>query len=155
MEEDYYDEKLKRSEHAYKICFWSFIIAFIVAMCLAFTSCKSVQYVPVPEYHHDSIYITKVQYDSIFKHDSVFVKEYLHGDTFYVEKTKWQTLYKYKMVYDTVYVERIDSVPVPYPVERKLSRWEQTKIDWGGTAILCLAILLFIVIWLVISRLKR
>ena len=50
----------------------------------------------------------------------MFVKEYLHGDTFYIEKTKWQTLYKYKMVYDTAYVERVDSVSVPYPVERKL-----------------------------------
>ena len=153
--DEYYEKKFEKNVYSYKACFWGFIATLIMMVVMLLTSCKSIQYVPVPEYHHDSIYITKVQYDSIFKHDSVFVKEYLHGDTFYIEKTKWQTLYKYKMVYDTAYVERVDSVSVPYPVERKLSRWEQTKIDWGGTAFMCLAIIIFIVIWLVISRLKR
>ncbi len=28
-----------------------------------------------------------------------------------------------------------DSVPVPYPVERELTRWEKTKMDFGGAAI--------------------
>lgn len=30
---------------------------------------------------------------------------------------------------------KTDSIPVPYPVERELSRWERTKIDYGGFAI--------------------
>lgn len=30
---------------------------------------------------------------------------------------------------------KADSVPVPYAVERKLSRWEQAKLDLGGWAI--------------------
>lgn len=39
-----------------------------------------------------------------------------------------------------------DSIPVPYPVERKLSRWEQAKMDFGGFALggmaaaLCIAV---------------
>ena len=43
-----------------------------------------------------------------------------------------------------------DSIPVPYPVERKLTWWEQTKMDFGGFALggvaaaLCIA-----VIWLI------
>ncbi len=27
-----------------------------------------------------------------------------------------------------------DSIPVPYPVERKLTKWERTKMDFGGIA---------------------
>lgn len=30
---------------------------------------------------------------------------------------------------------KVDSVPVPYPVERELTRWEQVKMDAGGIAI--------------------
>lgn len=42
-----------------------------------------------------------------------------------------------------------DSIPVPYPVERQLSRWEQTKMDFGGMAIGALAIALCAaVVWL-------
>lgn len=32
-------------------------------------------------------------------------------------------------------VERVDSVRVPYPVERELTRWERVKMDFGGAAI--------------------
>lgn len=30
--------------------------------------------------------------------------------------------------------EKLDSVPVPYLVERELTRWEKTKMDFGGIA---------------------
>lgn len=45
---------------------------------------------------------------------------------------------------------KADSIPVPYPVEKPLSRWEQTKMDFGGfalggiAAVLCIA-----VVWLI------
>lgn len=43
-----------------------------------------------------------------------------------------------------------DSIPVPYPVERDLSRWEQTKMDFGGAAIGATVVVLCIaVIWLI------
>ena len=47
-----------------------------------------------------------------------------------------------KVIYrdSTVYVNK----PVPYPVERKLSGWEQLKIDHGGQALVLLALLIFL-----------
>ena len=45
---------------------------------------------------------------------------------------------------------KTDSIPVPYPVEKKLTRWEQTKLDVGGMAIGGFAIALCIaVVWLI------
>lgn len=45
---------------------------------------------------------------------------------------------------------KADSIPVPYPVERKLSRWEQTKMDLGGIAMGGVAVALCVaVIWLI------
>lgn len=45
---------------------------------------------------------------------------------------------------------KADSIQEPYPVERQLTRWEQTKMDFGGMAIGGLMIALCIaVVWLV------
>ncbi|MCM1333194.1 MAG: hypothetical protein NC248_11370 [Bacteroides sp.] len=54
-----------------------------------------------------------------------------------------------RRVIDSLSCIRRDSVPVPYPVERKLNRWEQTKQDWGGFAITAVAAIICIaVVWL-------
>lgn len=43
-----------------------------------------------------------------------------------------------------------DSIPVPYPVERRLNRWEQTKQDVGGYALVALAVVVCVaVVWLI------
>ena len=43
-----------------------------------------------------------------------------------------------------------DSIRVPYPVERKLSRWEQAKMDFGGMAIGATVLLVvFVIAWLI------
>lgn len=43
-----------------------------------------------------------------------------------------------------------DSIPVPYPVEKKLTPWQQTKMDFGGVAIVVLvSIVCIAVVWLV------
>lgn len=45
---------------------------------------------------------------------------------------------------------KADSIPVPYPVEKKLTRWEQAKLDVGGMAIRGSALALCIaVVWLI------
>ena len=49
---------------------------------------------------------------------------------------------------------KVDSVPVPYPVERPLSKWEQVKMDVGGIAIGAGAALLVAVIALLVWLIK-
>lgn len=45
---------------------------------------------------------------------------------------------------------KADSIPVPYPVERKLTKWEQTKQDVGGYALVALAAVVCVaVVWLI------
>lgn len=56
---------------------------------------------------------------------------------------------------DSLASEKVDSIPVPHPVEKKLTRWQQIKIDWGGWTMLVLVISIFIIIWLVIKKLQR
>lgn len=45
---------------------------------------------------------------------------------------------------------KADTIPDPYPVEKPLSRWEQSKMDFGGFAIGGIAVALCIaVVWLI------
>ncbi len=152
---DYYDEKLMRSGDSYRavgICLVG--IATLVIFALL-SSCTTTKYVPVVEHHTE--YVTKtdtfIQKDSIFCHDSTYIHD--KGDTVLIEK--WHTKYIdrwHESVRTDSFIKR-DSIPVPYPVEKKLTKWQQTKLDWGGEAILALMVLMFIIIWLIIKRVQR
>lgn len=111
----------------------------IVALALL-CGCKSVEYVPVIEHHTDTLIQTKVQYDSIYVHDSTIVEK---GDSI-IKIEHWHTKYVLKEVHDTTYVAKTDSVPVPYPVkeyiEKPLSA-TQKRMMWIG--IITLAVVIF------------
>lgn len=108
------------------------------------SGCKSVQYVPVETVRTDSVYIDRYQHDSIYQRDSVFVNRWTAGDTVYQDKVVWKYVYRDKVVYDTVAILRSDTVRVPYPVERRLTKWEQVRLNVGGWAIGCMVITIII-----------
>ena len=91
------------------------MLAAVAVLALLMCSCKSIEYVPVieKEVHHDSIYFTQLQRDSIWLHDSIRVEA--KNDTIKIEK--WHTKYIEKLRVDTTYVAKVDSVPVPYEVK--------------------------------------
>lgn len=130
---------------------WAIVVAWImiIAMCC---SC-STQYVPVETVRYDSVFLARIQKDSIFVQDSVFIKE--KGDTVFVDKFKY--IYRHIIKIDTVYVEHRDSIQVPYPVEKKLTRWQQLKINAGGyfLAVLMLIGLGYIIRWIIRKCRKR
>ena len=112
-------------------------IAMVAAMLLTWSLCScSTQYVPVESVRYDSIFIEKLKKDSIFVQDSVFIRQ--KGDT--VFKDKFKFVYKYVLLRDTMLTVRRDSIPVPVPVEKKRTWWEQTKIDVGGYAVTIIVI---------------
>ena len=55
---------------------------------------------------------------------------YVKGDTVidWRDRVKWRD----REVHDTIYIEKVDTICVQYPIERKLTRWEQTKLKLGG-----------------------
>lgn len=119
------------------------VVGFIVALliCALFGSCTTTQYVPVPEYHTDTVHISHNTRDSIYMHDSTYIKE--KGDTFYMEL--WHTKYVEKQVHDTIYQSRTDSVPKPYPVVNVVERELTTKQK--GLMILGAFALIAIIVW--------
>lgn len=129
------------------------IIPYIILSLLA--GCKSVQYVPVETVRTDSIYVDRYQRDSIYQRDSVFVNRWIAGDTIYQDKVVWKYVYRDKVKYDTVAILRSDTINVPYPVECKLSKWEQLKLNVGGWAISIIIIIVLIVMGCMVYKLKK
>ena len=109
------------------------IVMAVAFLALLMCSCKTIEYVPIVEHetHHDSIYFTQIQRDSVWLHDSISVKE--NGDTVLIEK--WHTKYREKQVHDTTYVAKVDSIPVPYEVIKevpaKLSKTQKGLMTLG------------------------
>lgn len=132
---------------------FAFMLAVAFIMLMMLQSCRT-KYVSVPEYHN--VYVNK--HDTLTKHDSVYQKEfvdrYVKGDTIYLTKTKVD--YRFRNLYKTRYRDslKIDSIRVPYPVERKLNKWESIKMEVGGWAIgglsaVVIALIAYIVAWLI------
>ena len=100
----------------------------IIVLTSAIWSCRSVKYVPVETVKYDSIYINKVQVDSVYHRDSIYVVD--KGDTVFLYKDRY--IYKYKDRIDTLYVTNTDSIQVPYSVEKELTKWQKIKLELGG-----------------------
>ena len=118
------------------------VLVIILGMLVlwALCSCTKTEYITVEKVRTDTTYINKVQRDSIYLHDSTFVK--VAGDTVWIER--WHTKWQNHLEHDTVYKARTDSVPVPYPVtkyvEKKLSWFQKTLIGVGILSIMALVI---------------
>jgi hypothetical protein len=101
------------------------------------TGCKS-KYIPVPEYHEIVVHHadTLLRVDSVQLRDSVIIR--LQGDTIVQEVWRWRDRVKHdtRIVYrDSL---RVDSVRVPYPVERKQTAWERTMQNVGKISLIIL-----------------
>ena len=117
--------------------------------------CTATKYVPVETVRTDSVYVDRFARDSVYLHDSVFVSRWAQGDTVYVDKVVTKYMYKDRWRYDTVAVVRTDSVRVPYPVEKELSWWEETRMHSFPILVAIVAVLAFIIAWLVKKLRKK
>ena len=117
--------------------------------------CTTTRYVPVPSVSVDSVYIDRFQRDSIYQRDSVYVNRWTAGDTVYQDKVVWKYLYRDKVKYDTVSVLRSDTVRVPYPVERRLTKWEQVRLNVGGWVIALVVITILVVVGWAIYKIRK
>ena len=97
-------------------------------------SCKTRSHViTVPgDVKTDTVYKSLLRTDSVMIYDSIHVRE--TPDTVFMEK--WRNKLIIRKEHDTIYHHSVDTIKVPIEVEKKLNRWQRTKQDWGGFAIL-------------------
>lgn len=119
-------------------------LIFAIILSVVIVSCKTKEYVPVVEHHTDTLRVVQHHRDSIYLHDSTFVREYIQGDTVRIVTEMWHTKYRDRLKTDTLYRSRTDSVPVPYPVIKEVKK-PLTMIEKGlmGIGIASIVGLLF------------
>lgn len=133
----------KNKEKAYQGCGLALVALVLLLVGWLICSCKSIEYVPVvqKETHTDSIYLTKVQRDSIWLHDSIRVEA--RNDTVRVDR--WHTKYVERLLHDTLYLSKRDSIPVPYEVVKevpaKVSKMERAFMWLGILSLMALTLL--------------
>lgn len=126
--------------------FWGILACVVLTLLFG---CTTTRYVPVPSVSVDSVYVDRWLRDSVYLKDSVFVNQWTQGDTVFVDKLVTKYRYKDRWRYDTVAVVRADSVRVPYPVEKDLSWWQQTRLAAFPILTVAIIVLAFIIAWLV------
>ena len=155
-------------EKVYKRFFWAFT-TFVLTMgtALFMLSCKT-EYVPVEtshtehHWHTDSIKevdsVIHERHTTIMQLDSAAMAQYgirlKNAERAWLVKS-WElerqieNLQRLTAIRDTVR----DTIQVPYPFEKKLSKWQQTKVDWGGWAML--GVLVVIILFFVFALRRR
>lgn len=157
------------------------LILCIVAGILISGCSPKVQYVPVESVtsRTDTVYSVKVRVDSvksierIFESDNCYdsvapildsLNRVIGWDRYHFRETTKindREMERLRAENDSLKAVKRDSVErmVPYPVERPLTSWEQTKMDFGGMAIgglmaLGLVVIAFAV-WLIKVKRRR
>lgn len=151
-----------------------FLLGMLVLLASAVCSCSRVQYVPLPSVSQvkdsvnliDSVSIRYevVKVDSVRIKDSTVIVQDKDGniimEKYYRETERYRSLEndynELKRRYESLKAEKRDSVPVPYPVEKELSRWQKLKMDAGGIAIVVVLLALAASgVWLFLRLRKR
>ncbi len=121
----YPDEDPIRIIDRFLTCAIALIVILIIAIMASACSPRVIETI---HYQHDTTYVERVQIDSVYKRDSIYVKD--KGDTVYIYKELWREKYKY--LRDTVAVVRVDSVAVErekiVEVEKPLSKWKSWQL---------------------------
>lgn len=159
------------------------LLLVAIFFAVLFTSCSHRTYVPLQSVRTDTVYMARKDSvhikdslvvrqvinvrDSVAIHDSVVIVKNEQGEVkerlIVRYRDRWHatqdnlTLQKmidrYKASNDSLRAVKRDSVSVPVPVEKKLTRWQKIKMDVGGWAIgamstFILAVVGYIVVWL-------
>jgi hypothetical protein len=124
--------------------FWMIFLLGLMILGML-TSCKT-KYVAVPEYHQTIV----SKHDTLVARDSIYVK-----DSFYVEKSgDTVTMYKTRYIYIDRWRDKIisrdsikvDSVRVPYPVEKEISLFKKIRFGVNGLLVGVILLIMFLVI---------
>lgn len=158
--------------------FWQVALYVIGILLVAFflSGCKSSFHTMKPEVSlletDSSTSETKqnvLAWDSIVKRDSTYVKDSVAtrkvGDTIFVDRWHWEYIYDFfhleKMNLETNqqqdfrFIARADTIKVPYPVERKLTKWEEFELKYAAWAMGATCVLLVLFVFVIYRRFKN
>lgn len=112
----------------------------VIAMAILLVTACSPRIVEHIRVQRDTTYIERVQVDSLYIRDSVFIRE--KGDTVYQYRERIRD--RYRFIHDTTFIHRTDTLMVEKErlVEKQLSRWQSFSITFGRIAMIIFALAL-------------
>lgn len=122
----------------------------LLTLATCFVSCRT-QYIPVESVRIEYKTRDSIRYDSIYQRDSIYTL--MKEDTVYQYRYKY--LYRYLTTNRTDTILKNDSIRVPYPVEKKLNRWQSLKMELGGWAFGIVITFLLAIIGRIVYRSKK
>ena len=99
-------------------------LAILTLASMLLCGCSATKYVPGETVRTEKEEVTRWRTDTVTQGDTRLI--YIKGDTVIDRRERWRD--RVREVRDTVYVERTDSVAVPYPVERQKTSWEEFRL---------------------------
>lgn len=156
-----------------------FIALFVLTVLLLMGGCTTTKYVPVETVtsRTDTVYSAKVRVDSVkvieriyesdTRYDSIApildsLNNVIGWDRYHFRETTKKDereMARLQSLVDSLRAVKQDTVVkcVPYPVERKLTKWEQTKMDFGGMFLggMVVAVIAAVVIWIVKRKRRK
>lgn len=90
---------------------------------------------------------------SLFEIKSRIIYTLVKGDTVYQHRYKY--LYRYLTTNRTDTILKSDSIRVPYPVEKQLTRWQILRMELGGWAFGIIILFILIIIGRIVFKLKK
>ncbi len=127
-----------------------FLIALSVILLMCLSGCKT-KTVTVPEYHTQYVVRTDTveRTDSVYRRDSVWV--YQRGDTVYKGRLVFLDRFQYRNRVKTDTFIKRDTVYLPKPAERNLTKWEKRYISLGkyslGAIISTISVIIAYAVW--------
>lgn len=114
-----------------------------ILLCSCGTS-RHVQMQVAEHIHKDTVYLSNIQYDSIYIDNARYVDR--SRDTIFIKETQLQ--YKYKLLRDTISIVQRDSIPYEVRITKvKEGKYIPPWCKWlsaiGGIAVLLLASYIF------------
>lgn len=112
----------------------------VIAMAILLVVACSPRIVEHVRVQRDTTYIERLQVDSLYIRDSVFIRE--KGDTVYQYRERIRD--RYRFIHDTTFIHRTDTLMVEKErlVEKQLSRWQSFSITFGRIAMIIFALAL-------------
>ena len=158
-----------------RMVYRTYLFTLIITAMLLFSSCGEVRYVATSSQStrieesrgHDTCYLTKVVRERVVERvkDSTHVVVDEEGNEKSRSRVRDRYLFienrdsinYYRAVADSLRALRSDTVQIPVPVERELTRWERTKMKVGeiiveGFGIFCLTAA---VVWMIRRRARQ
>lgn len=127
------------------------VVPYVISLLLAvflLSGCKT-KYIPIEKI----VYQNAIKHDTLHTSDSVFVRDSIYlrqkGDTCYLDRWHEKTVFK------NVYMVKVDSIPVPYPVEKQLSKWEQIQLKYAVWSFGALCMLLVVLGYKLYKKIKN